>query len=97
MTSERIPGRRQSIVIGSNRQACDVWTSDPRVSPMHCRITQLADHRFMIEDLGSALGTAVTTPVPGGWNRIQVHSPMVIPPGSWVSVAGIRLPWVADR
>lgn len=93
------PGARRSIVIGSRRDACDVWTSDPfatlRVSGMHARITQLDDGRFMIEDLGSIGGTFITNPLLPG--EVRVTFPMIAAPGSRIRLGTIELPWSVDR
>lgn len=89
------PGARRSIVIGSRRESCDVWTSEPTVSGMHCRITQLVDGRFMVEDLGSVTGTFITNPLSRGEVRVLV--PVIAAPGSRVRLGSVTLPWAVDR
>lgn len=89
------PGSRRSIVVGSRRESCDVWTSHPDVSGMHVRITQLVTGQFMIEDLGSTNGTFIVSPLARGEVRVVV--PVIAAPGTRVRLGTIELPWSVDR
>lgn len=89
------PGALRSIVIGSSRGSCDVWTADPLVSAMHARITQLVSGAFMIEDLGSTNGTFMTHPIMRSESRIL--TPTILPVGARIRVGTSTLPWTVDR
>jgi len=90
-------GSRRSIVVGSRRESCDVWTVDTTVSGMHARITQLDDGRFMIEDLGSLNGTWLTNPLASGVVRVMAPTPAVMAPGTRIRLGACSLPWSVDR
>lgn len=82
-----------TITVGT-AQDCDIVVQDPYASAHHCAITQDADGRYWVEDMGSTNGTYLRRRGDGPLRAARVYGRTPIPEGHRVWV-GMRteLPW----
>ena len=86
----------RSLVVGrKGASGVDIELDDPYVVARHCRISQLDDGTFVVEDLSNTNGTFI---VPGNWNLpwTRLCGRQTLQPGDRIRVGRTMLPWRAD-
>lgn len=80
---------KDTIVIGRDREQCDMWINQFYLSRLHARVQKRADGKFIVSDLGSSNGTFCYSG--SGMEHIRVIDQVVVKPGSIISIGKMDL------